>query len=757
MSIIGSIGNFFNNASMNTSFGMTRPMSFPNHINLHEEINRSSYRKNPGFNVDDIILDKTQNKSALNDPVILNYSDNRALFSNINLHQQEILSSISGDNIERLKNNRFENNFKLPSSIIDSFNRYKFVFNNAIGILTDVGGLEENLSRDENGREYLEKGKPINGQIFNFPSVPSLFNPLYGVHIVGFTNNVPLLNMTSESNVEYNYLNNSLSYDKKNVVIGTPEKDLSDCSIKKLVELSKPGPDGIAPLGRSLYKYADFMYCKDLGKVSNNHLITLRRFASPIMDNIWLSPSPNNEQELPDIGRLVCYLGEENKIENILNFKYEDTFVPREADAEYKQSEEDSEDGGIIGSVLNLTNPSYRRAVEAGATGSGNKLLSVFTDKFQVTLPVIGNTINNKGQYESNEVILGGKYDANKIYTKKGTVQDTHLYEGKLKFENSFSLVFDYELRAYDNINPKSAFLDLLGNILAVTYKRGSFWGGEQRVYGAPRNQTGWNKAELFINQEWDKLGGFFESLLSGNVNWNDIWGGISNMIGQVGNIAGQLFKGGIDLINGWDPNATETETQKSQEVGRKIIGAYKQLGLGSIFKGMLKNSLGRPAVYAFNSLLSGEPVGLWHVTIGNPRNPIVAMGNLILKGSTLQQYGPLGIDDFPTGIRLTVNLQHAKSRDAVEIAKMYTKGVNGIYFPFTDYPLENWFNVGKITEEQGKSSSMVNTKDGDTSGVYTPENILKLNDNIGEGVGEYFNTSDPAQIIANIAATRPG
>ena len=756
MSFIGSIGNFFSNASMNTSFGMTRPMSFPNHINMHEELNRSSYRKNPGFSVDDIILDKKQNKSALHDPVVLNYSDNRTLFSNISLQQQEILSSISGDNVERLKNNRFENNFKLPSSVIDSFNRYKFVFNNAIGILTDVGGLDENLSIDENGREYLEEKKPINGQVFNFPSVPSLFNPLYGVHIVGFTNNVPLLNMSSESNVEYNYLNNSLSYEQKNVVIGTTEKDVSDCSIKKLVELSKPGPNGIAPLGRSLYKYADFMYCKDLGKVSNNHLITLRRFASPIMDNIWTSPSPNGDQELPDIGRLVCYLGEDNKLENILNYRYEDTFVERNADIQQEASEEDSEERGIIGSVLNLTNPSYRKAVEAGATGSGNKLLSTFTDKFAVTLPVVGKTLNNRGQYESNPVVTGRYYDNNKIYTKKGTVQDTHLYEGKLKFENNFSLVFDYELRAYDNINPKSAFLDLLGNILAVTYKKGSFWGGEQHLYGAPRNQTGWNKAELFINQEWDKLGGFFESLLSGNVNWGDIWGGVSNMLGKVGDVAGQILKGGVDLINGMSADADSDAKAKQKEVGESIINGYKKLGLGSIFKGMLKNSLGRPAIYAFNSLLTGEPVGLWHVTIGNPRNPIVAMGNLIMKGSTLQQYGPLGIDDFPTGIKLTVNLQHAKSRDAVEIAKMYTKGVSGIYFPFTDFSLDNWFNVGNTTIQEGKTSNMVDSKSGNIT-TLTGDKILKLEDASGSGVNEYFDTSDPAQIIANVAATRPG
>lgn len=53
---------------------------------------------------------------------------------------------------------------------------------------------------------------------------------------------------------------------------------------------------------------------------------------------------------------------------------------------------------------------------------------------------------------------------------------------------------FSYKLRAYDNINPKSAFLDLLGNILTVTYRKGTFWGGKSEILGAKPNKAGWQK-----------------------------------------------------------------------------------------------------------------------------------------------------------------------------------------------------------------------------------------------------------------------
>ena len=66
---------------------------------------------------------------------------------------------------------------------------------------------------------------------------------------------------------------------------------------------------------------------------------------------------------------------------------------------------------------------------------------------------------------------------------------------------------------------------------------------------------------------------------------------------------------------------------------------------------GILQNHLGRPAIYQFNSILDGDLTGLWHLTVGNPLNPIMSIGNLIMTKAEVQHYGPLGIDDFPTKI----------------------------------------------------------------------------------------------------------
>ena len=52
----------------------------------------------------------------------------------------------------------------------------------------------------------------------------------------------------------------------------------------------------------------------------------------------------------------------------------------------------------------------------------------------------------------------------------------------------------------------------------------------------------------------------------------------------------------------------------------------------------------------------------------------------MILKNTTIEHFGPLGLDDFPTGIRVTCELERGKSRDIRDIEKLYMHGNDRIY-----------------------------------------------------------------------------
>lgn len=575
----------------------------------------------------------------------------------LNTKMKEILTDtklFNFANYDYITNNRevyrnngetYENVFSFPLEILRNINNYRFIYNSPLKHIYD---------------SYKDDKNQIQNLITNQSVSSSLFNPLFNVQVLGMCDNVPLLNDA----VGHNY-----------------PKNLGDCSIRELVRLSNSLD---SCLGNAKYRFTDFMYCKDLGKISNNHLITLRKFPYPVGDHIfkyttrgYRNPDGGlgDYDNTGDVGRLVTWFdNEENKLSDILKYDYSASWKELNSKIQELDSKEDNPQRGPLGQILNTFNKPYNKMAAQGFAGSQN-LLRGLGAKFH-------------GPGDNMEVLRN--YDNNKVYTPLNTVQDTHIYEGKLKFNQEFNLVFTYKMRSYENINQKSAFLDLIGNILEVTYRRGKFWGGAQKIVGPPPNTQGWKKANAFIDGAWDKLGGYLNALADGTLNLNDI-------LGKIAEGASEL----LDQVKDGANSALAALKGDGKSITQTIAGAIKNVddkyGISQLLKGSLKNALGRPAMYAFDSLLPGGLSGLWHVTIGNPKNPIIAMGNLIMTKASIQHDGPLGIDDFPTEIKVTVTLKHAKSRDLTSIAHMYTRGLGSIYISNARTSLSNWYKLNDV------------------------------------------------------------
>lgn len=588
-----------------------------------------------------------------------------------------------------------ENPFKLPRDIISvATKNYKFEYEDKALFLGDYGIVENKKEDGGNGEEAVA----VN--VFDTKVIPSMFNPLYGIQSVGIDARTPIINGLEKDKIKSQ---------EKNTLYSS---DTSNCSISTLVQLSNEGK-----MGAAIYKYADFMYCKDLGKISNNRLITLRRFPTPIGDDIWHT-SLNGEDKTSeltinntpgDVGRLVTWLNEDNKLESILKYQYEDKFEKKEAKYQDIVSREEDAERGFLGKVINVTNPNYRNLFKAGKTQ--NTWANASTSEI---FPGVGHTLFNgsgggsgvlsgikSGQnaYGSgNSDAIWTRYDQNRVYEPPATVRETYVYNGELSFTHEFTLVFDYELRAYENINPKTAFLDLLNNIQHVTYRKGKFWGGAPWFMGAPQNKKGWQTANALINKTFTGLENTFEALLSGNLNVGDLLGSLFNKVGNFLNSTMQKLSDPKQLLN-------------------NIYSTFKNNDGWGLLKGFVQNQLGRPALYAVNTILSGDPVGLWHVTIGNPRNPIVSMGNMIIQNAQIEHYGPLGLDDFPTGLKVSVTLHHGHPRDMLDIEKMYTQGMAGIGVPlslneYTDYISTSRYEAQKMATMWASTNTSSNVVD---------------------------------------------
>lgn len=502
-------------------------------------------------------------------------------------------------------------------------------------------------------------------------------------------------------------------------------REQSDCSVRALVDASEHNS-----MGRAIYRYSDFMFCKHLGKISNNYLITLRRFPLPAGDHInYTLPSDKNGKNkeynghMPDIGRLVTWLGTPgNDMSSIL--KYDVNLPYKEMKAEIQQSTVNADSGGgALGAIMNLSSSGYRGAALRGSAGSSS------ITWMSGALKPFGMGSNLKSPADTSWAY---HRDMTKAYGPVDAIASTHIRagaeDGGIKFEHNITLTFDYELRAFDGINTRAAMLDLLSNILAVTYSNATYWGGAIHGNGAAQNNI-WANLPIFKMQS--------------PVSMASLTSSIFDSAGQIGKAFNnnQEIKSLNDFLN--------------------ALGNFANGFVDVAVSGLL-NSLGRPQRQGLNSLLNFAPTGVWHLMIGNPKHPIMSMGNMILDNCTIEHYGPLGLDDFPTGLKVTITLKHGTPRDTMKIEQMYMNGDFRIYQPLGNQGLKAWRNAKELYQndktvwnsqeiEELASAIDKNTGDSGNDAESTPETITEAARKIASSDAtyiKYYGTTEPIDIL---------
>lgn len=370
------------------------------------------------------------------------------------------------------------------------------------------------------------------------------------------------------------------------------------------------------------YNYSDFALTRYFGKIPNNMLITLRRFAYPCADDI-ITPkglSPDGKETVsigqPDIARAVTWLGEApgNSMAEILKFSHGFTWKDAEAQVQTLQSKK----GAASGTFGNIVN--------------SNRFLSA-----------AANAAAGKDAIASNAQKQNASYDAfsdtypNHIFGPLNVIKNTLVREQGLNFSQEFSLKFEYELKSFEGVNPKVMMLDQLSNILALTYNNAPFWGGSVRYI-----------SDGSVAKPLGDLG----KLRSG-----DYGGFLGSIVSDMGN----MFKGIADPVN-W-----------------KNLGDNKLLNnlIGGGLMEMFNTPQGGQAAAA---LLTGDPTGQWHVTIGNPLNPIMVIGNLAMTDCEINFEGATALQDFPERMVVIIKLKPARPRDKAEIESMFNSGRGRFY-----------------------------------------------------------------------------
>jgi len=390
------------------------------------------------------------------------------------------------------------------------------------------------------------------------------------------------------------------------------------------------------------YKAADFLYAKYYKKIPLNHLITLRRFPQPCEDNIFNYSVAVNGDKSPMIApgsesvdgthlastTAITYLGETagNKLSEIMSM----TFGLNWKDLESKMNEAES-GNGLTGQQSKL------------GDGFGSSILKAGMDA--------GKGVSSGEKFRKSKSTtadrLGATY-ADFVIGPLNVIDKTVIRNRGLKFEQDMSLTFEYELKSLNYINPKVAMIDLISNMLTMTTNNATFWGGGQRYYGAAGYVASqYGDVNKLKNGDF---AGFSKSVVK------DVTGGLTKIFGNSdgGIDAKSLLSGGLDI-------------------GKQFLGNKLGELLGSI-----SGDIG--STEAQRTFISGEPTGNWHVTLGNPLNPIAMMGNMYCDSAVMTLGDGLGYDDFPMEVKFVLSMKHGKPRDKGDIENMFNIGNGRIY-----------------------------------------------------------------------------
>lgn len=562
--------------------------------------------------------------------------------------------------------------------------------------------------------EY-DSNKKLKNSNAGTPGVRSIFNRA-GAVILGSSDGRYNVDITDGNSVHFWRIGNNVP------LMDSPKarqriRKNSGCSIKELVEASKTGA-----MGQETYAYSDFMYCKHLGKVPNNYMVTLRRFPLPVDDYIGangedletqLSRSSN---QAACIGCMVTWMGVSgNDLSGLLKYSYNMPFKFQDSDEQEKDEDADSNQT-MLNSMFTVFDDTYRKQYQDGFAGeAANTALHGAFKHLKIPIELGNPPYKDHAKFR----------DRSKVYGPIDSIRGTYIRDDKgLTFEQKLTLVFEYELKSYNGINGKQAMLDLISNILNVTYTTGTFWGGGFKGYAS-------HQSNIFTNLEIFKARGGFTNFIDA----------FSKDLSNVSDSIKDKFKKKEDGSGG----LMDTIKEFANNIG------------GMIVSGML-NKMGRPKKAMYNALLSPAPIGFWHVTIGNPKRPIMSIGNMIVTNCSIEHSGPLGIDDFPTGLKVTVELDRGKPRDLRDIEKLYMQGTDRIYSSMGDKVFDMYKNAELYnTNKNYKPVTNIATVTSSPDGKRTPTVTVKDYDNLKNRMRKYFGTTDAYAIYVPAAEQEYG
>lgn len=485
------------------------------------------------------------------------------------------------------------------------------------------------------------------------------------------------------------------------------------------------------------YYWKDFLYCKHYGTIPNNYMITLRRFPTPVLDNLSLPGEKHSIKSSESyhaggagrpVAQAVTWFGGNtgNALTELITFSTGIVWTPSSQGAVLTQeafSKGFFQDGPIkfFGGAMQKISEDMGNAFDATAALAEGIMIATDPDE------TISKGIRAKGLRDLAKERAGimGEY----IWTSVDVVTDGYTRGTGLSFTwEGLSLIFEYELSSIGEVNSKAAFLDLMGNLLSIGTNYGNFLTPDIR-YNSNFPAIGFPGGDEGLQEYYKDPMGW---LLTYGSKISNVTGGSdsSETPETVGGDQGGTDEASIAKIK-------EIYTRLGKNSGNNIADTLNEItnALGDDASRFLKTAMTGEFIEKYQaplSFLTGAPIGEWHVVIGNPCNPIAMIGNLICEGVTIGFGDTLGPDDFPTTMKATFTLKHARNRERGEIESIFNRGDGRLYHS-TQKTSANLQSFGAFADVAGNVLSEDTPDQALSTGLWNSQ-IDDLPDTLGPG-----------------------
>lgn len=427
-----------------------------------------------------------------------------------------------------------------------------------------------------------------------------------------------------------------------------------DPSIETIVQfLSKSGTP------TTKISFADFLYCKKLGAYPNNRLVILRRFYQPVDDDL-IDSTFGNTNQVP-LSVMVTWFDE---------FPVKITFG--EEWATFKT--------GLVSEISNTVD---------SLTG-----LKKVTDKFNISNLFGGGEGDSVGTqnvsapwlktlwyqfiddlYRDGSTQIPPHFRNVLTEVNPNLIRESMIRRG-LSFQMEFTLKFTYVMRYINGIDPHLAMHNIIANAIRMGTSTSTTIFPKTAGF-LPKLVTSLNEGRIVsaLTEIYNNI----STYLTNKEKKATIQGFAQIITNVVGSFV-QTENNSPQPSN--TPTATLKENQDNNSNGETEKGKTDYTNFGKNFSRQLF-SLYRFKLAAALQADMGLPSGVWHVTIGNPFNPIISCGDLILSSGgavTMKMNNELSYDDQPTEVEFSISLKPARNRGAQEIEQLFNAGRGRIY-----------------------------------------------------------------------------